>query len=114
MLITVHFHILQSLKNEEYSEKLIAFEKNSKAVSNKLSTTSSGTSLPNYSNFRGRSGSVPASVKRSAKCAHRKLAIRHGAAELSSNIVRFHDDYHIAITSLNKDIKKGRKISEEL
>ena len=114
MLITVYFHILQSLKNEEYSEKLIAFEKNSKAVSNKLSTTSSGTSLPNYSNFRARSGSVPASVKRAAKCAHRKLAIRHGAAELSSNIVRFHDDYHIAITSLNKEIKKERKISEEL
>ena len=79
-----------------------------------MSTTSSGTSLPNYSNFRGRSGSVPASVKKSAKCVHKKLTIRHGAAELSSNIVRFHDDYHTAITSLTKEIKKGRKISEEL
>ena len=91
---------------------MIAFEKHSKGAISRLSSTSSGTSLPTYSTFRGRSGSVPTSAKLPTKLAQKKLAIRHGAAELSSNIVRFHDDYQTAITILNKKIKRGSLISK--
>ena len=90
----------------------MAFEKLSKSTINKLSSTSSGTSLPTYSTFRGRSGSVPTAAKRPTKLALKKLAIRHGAAELSANIVRFHEEYQTAIATLNKEIRRGSLISE--
>ena len=90
----------------------MAFEKLSKSTINKLSSTSSGTSLPTYSTFRGRSGSVPTAAKRPTKLAQKKLAIRHGAAELSANIVRFHEEYHTAIATLNKEIKREMLILE--
>ena len=90
----------------------MAFEKLSKSTTNKLSSTSSGTSLSTYSTFRGRSGSVPTAAKRHTKPAQKKLAIRHGAAELSANIVRFHEEYPTAIISLNKLIKRGNLLSE--
>jgi hypothetical protein len=104
--------VVKILKTKEYSEKLMAFEKLSKSTINKLSSTSSGTSLPTYSTFRGRSGSVPTAAKRPTKLALKKLAIRHGAAELSANIVRFHEEYQTAIATLNKEIRRGSLISE--
>ena len=106
------YFALQILNEKRFMEKLIAFEKNTKGTLSKLSTTSSGTSLQAYSNFRVRSGSVPSSAKKSNKLSLKKLAIRHGAAELSSNIVRYYDDSHSAITSLNKEVKKCNSILE--
>jgi len=105
-------NVLMIFKKKNYADKLISFEKNAKCTSNTLSKTTSGTSLPTYSNFRGRSSSVPSSAKKFTKSSNKRLAIRHGAAELSSNIVRFFDDYHTAITSLNKEVKRCSSILE--
>ena len=95
-----------------YSEKLTAFEKDLRNQKNRLTTTSSGTSLQNLTPFRGRFNSAPHSTKKPTRKPPKILTPKHGAAELSPSIVRFHEDYAIAISSLNKKIKSGNIISE--
>ena len=103
---------LQILNSTEYSEKLLGFEKDAKKQKSRLQSTSSGSSLQNYTPFRGRSNTAPTSTKKSNINPLKKLDARHGAAELSPNIVRFHEEYQIAITTLNKKIKRSSMISE--
>ena len=109
ILVKILFQILNST---EYSEKLLGFEKDGKKHKSRLQSTSSGSSLQNYTPFRGRSNTAPTSTKKSNINPLKKLDARHGAAELSPNIVRFHEEYQIAITTLNKKIKRSSMISE--
>ena len=91
---------------------MASFENDLRNQKNRLTTTSSGTSLQNLTPFRGRSNSAPQSTKKPTHKVIKKLSSKHGTAELSPNIVRFHEDYTIAISSLNKKIKRGNVISE--
>jgi hypothetical protein len=103
---------VQILNSTEYSEKLLGFEKDGKKHKSRLQSTSSGSSLQNYTPFRGRSNTAPTSTKKSNINPLKKLDASHGAAELSPNIVRFHEEYQIAITTLKHKIKRSFMISE--
>lgn len=107
-----HQTALTILCTKEYSEKLTLFEKDLRNQKNRLTTTSSGTSLQNFTPFRARSNSAPQSTKKATKQPQKILTPKHGAAELSPTIVRFHEDYATAISSLNKKIKRSNVISE--
>ena len=100
------------MNNSGYSAKLNAFEIDTRNQKSRLTSTSSGTSLKSITTFRGRSNTAPTSTKKQVRNIQKKLNFRHGAAELSPNIVRFHEEYVTAISTLQKKIKRGNVISE--
>ena len=104
--------LFQILSEKEQLDKLVAYETAGKNRNNSLVSTRSGTSLQSYSTFRGRSNTDPTSGNKITKPSLKKLTLKHGGAELSPNVVRFYEDYQLAITSLNKKIRKGNTISE--
>ena len=86
---------------------MATFEKDQQNQKKRLATTVSGTCLQSTTPFRGRCNSAPQTTKKMNKKPGEMLSLKHGTAELSSNVVRFHQDASIAITALNKKIKKG-------
>ena len=93
-------------------DKLAAYETAGKNQQNRLVTTRSGTSLQSYSTFRRRSNTDPTSSKKINKISKKKLNLKHGGAELSGNLVRFHEEYQLAISFLINKLRRGSIISE--
>ena len=93
---------------KDYSDKLSSFEKDQQNHRKRLTTTISGTALPSYTPFRGRSNSAPQGMKKPGnKKITEQLSIKHGTSEMASNIVRFHVGPCTAITMLNRKIKRN-------
>ena len=85
---------------------MTSFEKDQQGQKKRLATTVSGTCLQSTTPFRGRCNSAPQSAKK-VKRPGEMLSAKHCTAELSPNIVRFHQDSVIAVSALNKKIKRG-------